>query len=123
MADDMYKEEWFDVDNEKRKTLLDKTSFALSLTEDGKLPVVFDAADFTRAGKDVFCCISMTTNEAGMKWVQRELKPFGFRIHPMRFKTDTTPMHIDATFVLLRPFLAMRNPYRPPYEGYEDIFI
>lgn len=69
MADDMYREEWFDIDNEKRKTMLDTTSFALKLNSDGKLPVVFDAADFTRAGKDIFCCISMTTNEAGMKWV------------------------------------------------------
>jgi len=65
----------------------------------------------------------MSTNEAGVNWVQRELKPFGFRVHPMRFINDTTPNHIDATFVLLRPYLAMRNPYRPPYPGYEDIFI
>lgn len=120
MADDMYNEEWFDVDNETRKSLLNSTSFALK--NDGKLPVVFDAADFTRAGKDIFCCISMTTNVAGFNWVRRELKPFGFRLHPMRFINDTTPMHIDATYVLLRPYLCMRNPYRPPYEEYEKIF-
>jgi len=40
----------------------------------------------------------------------------------MRFINDTTPMHIDATFVLLRPYLAMRNPYRPPYPEYEELF-
>lgn len=35
---------------------------------------VFDAADITRVGKDIFIQQSMTTNNMGIEWLTRELE-------------------------------------------------
>lgn len=70
--------------------------------------IVFDAADFTRCGTDIFTTRSNVTNEAGIAWLQRHLGD-EYRIH--RIETlSRQPMHIDTTFVPLGPGKAMINP-------------
>jgi glycine amidinotransferase len=69
----------------------------------------FDAADIARCGKDLIVQQSTVTNTAGISWLRRHFP--GHRIHPVIFKEDS-PMHIDATFVPLRPGLALSNRQR-----------
>jgi glycine amidinotransferase len=71
----------------------------------------FDAADISRAGKDLFVYHSSVTNKAGIDWLRRHFPDH--RIHAIWFY-ETNPIHIDATFVLLRPGLALANPNRKP---------
>ena len=71
----------------------------------------FDAADIARAGKDLFVYHSSVTNRAGIDWLRRHFPDH--RIHVIWFH-ETNPIHIDATFVLLRPGLALANPVRKP---------
>ena len=70
---------------------------------------MFDAADIGRAGKDLFVYHSSTTNKAGLDWLRRHYPDH--RIHACHFY-ESLPVHIDATFVLLRPGLALSNPTR-----------
>ncbi|MGB5987727.1 MAG: hypothetical protein WBG37_20650 [Desulfobacterales bacterium] len=72
---------------------------------------LFDAADMGRAGKDIFIYHSSVTNRAGIEWLRRHYRDH--RIHPVYFK-ESNPIHIDATFVLLRPGLALSNRERVP---------
>ncbi|XP_067941347.1 glycine amidinotransferase, mitochondrial-like isoform X2 [Watersipora subatra] len=72
----------------------------------------FDAADFIRAGWDIFAQRSQVTNMQGIDWMRRHLEPRGFRIHTLQFK-DPNPMHIDATFNIIGPGLVLSNPDRP----------
>lgn len=72
----------------------------------------FDAASFTRCGRDIFWQPDLVSNDAGAEWVRRALGP-EFRVHRVEFE-DRYPQHIDTTLVLLRPKLAMVNPQRPP---------
>ena len=51
------------------------------------------------------------TNYAGIKWLQRHLGS-DYKIHILSFK-DPNPKHIDATFNLISPGLAIINPERP----------
>ncbi|MBG0850527.1 amidinotransferase [Streptomyces spinoverrucosus] len=69
---------------------------------------VFDAADFVRAGRDLFVTPSNVTNRMGIDWLRRHLGP-GYRIHEIESRCRT-PMHIDTTFVLLAPGKALVNP-------------
>lgn len=69
---------------------------------------VFDAADFVRAGRDLFVTRSNVTNQMGIDWLRRHLGP-GYRIHEIESRCRT-PMHIDTTFVLLAPGKALINP-------------
>ena len=71
----------------------------------------FDAADISRAGKDLFVYHSSVTNKAGFDWLCRHYPDH--RLHSIWFY-ETNPIHIDATFVLLRPGLALSNPVRKP---------
>src|SRR4030042_3207891 len=64
-----------------------------------------------RYGKDLFVYRSTTTNYAGIEWLRRHFP--NHRIHVVRFYEDQ-PMHIDATFVALRPGLALSNRVRVP---------
>ena len=73
--------------------------------------VMFDAADVARCGKDLFVQRSVTTNAAGLDWLGRHYP--NHRVHEMLFR-EPDPVHIDATFLFLRPGLAMSNPDRPP---------
>jgi glycine amidinotransferase len=72
----------------------------------------FDAASFARMGRDVFWQPDIVSNSLGGEWLRRHLGS-EFRVHQVEFK-DPHPHHIDATFVPLRPGLALTNPARPP---------
>lgn len=71
----------------------------------------FDAADVARCGKDLIVQQSTVTNAAGISWLRRHFP--NHRVHSVIFKEDA-PMHIDATFVPLRPGLALSNRQRKP---------
>jgi glycine amidinotransferase len=72
---------------------------------------LFDAADVGRFGRDLFVQRSTVTNAAGIDWLQRHFP--NHRVHEVNFK-EAAPMHIDATFVPLRPGLALSNRKRVP---------
>ncbi|MET0405464.1 MAG: hypothetical protein ABW123_23810 [Cystobacter sp.] len=86
---------------------------------------VFDAADFTRCGRDIFYQLSNVTNQFGVDWLARHLGPT-YRLHPVHV-TDTHPMHIDASFVPLAPGKLLINPDRvktvPPQFKSWDVFV
>ncbi|MDG4864057.1 amidinotransferase [Streptomyces sp. T-3] len=69
---------------------------------------VFDAADFVRAGRDLFVTRSNVTNRLGIEWLRRHLG-CGYRIHEIESRCRT-PMHIDTTFVPLAPGKVLINP-------------
>jgi glycine amidinotransferase len=69
---------------------------------------VFDAADFVRAGRDLFVTRSNVTNHMGIDWLRRHLGP-GYRIHEIESRCRT-PMHIDTTFLPLSPGKVLVNP-------------
>lgn len=75
----------------------------------------FDAADFIRAGTDVFGQRSQVTNFMGIEWMRRHLAPRGIKVHQVSF-TDPNPMHIDATFNIIGPGLVLSNPDRPCHQ-------
>ena len=81
---------------------------------------LFDAADVLRMGKDLFCQHGLTTNRRGMQWLQRHYP--AHRVHAVNFPGDPYPIHIDATFVPLRPGLVMNNPNRKLPEEQRNIF-
>jgi len=88
-----------------------------NLTEEEPL---FDAADVGRFGKDLFVQRSTTTNGAGIDWLRRHFPEH--RIHEVLFY-EGHPMHIDATFIPLRPGLALSNRQRVPLtEEMKDLF-
>lgn len=62
---------------------------------------VFDAADFVRAGRDLFVTRSNVTNRMGIEWLRRHLGP-RYRIHEIQSRCRT-PMYIDTAFVPLAP--------------------
>jgi glycine amidinotransferase len=81
---------------------------------------LFDAADVGRLGKDLFVQRSIATNASGIDWLRRHF--FNHRVHEVVFK-DEAPAHIDATFVPLRPGLALSNRQRVPLsQGMLDLF-
>ncbi|MFD3536385.1 amidinotransferase [Streptomyces sp. NPDC058664] len=69
---------------------------------------VFDAADFVRAGRDLFVTRSNVTNRMGIAWLRRHLGP-GYRVHEIESRCRT-PMHIDTTFLPLAPGRVLVNP-------------
>ncbi|MEU1281054.1 amidinotransferase [Streptomyces sp. NPDC005805] len=69
---------------------------------------VFDAADFVRAGRDLFVTRSNVTNRSGIDWLRRHLGP-GYHVHEIESRCPA-PMHIDTTFVPLAPGRALINP-------------
>lgn len=81
---------------------------------------LFDAADVCRMGKDLFVQHGFTTNFKAMDWLQRHLP--NLRIHAVNFPGDPYPIHIDATFVPLRPGLIINNPNRKLPEDQRKIF-
>lgn len=72
---------------------------------------VFDAADVTRCGKDLFVQRSHVTNQFGIEWLRRHLGD-SFSVHEVAFEDDRA-VHIDATFVPLAPGKFLVNPDRP----------
>lgn len=69
---------------------------------------VFDAADFTRCGRDIFVTRSNVTNLAGIEWLRRHLGN-GFRVHEVA-SLCRDPQHIDSTLVPLAPGKVLVNP-------------
>lgn len=82
-----------------------------NLTEEEPL---FDAADIGRFGRDLFVQRSTTTNGKGIDWLRRHFPEH--RLHEVLFY-EGHPMHIDATFIPLRPGLALSNRKRVPIES------
>ncbi len=80
----------------------------------------FDAACFTRCGRDIFWQPDLVSNEFGAEWLQRHLGP-DFRIHRVAFR-ERTPTHIDTTLVPVRPGLVLTNPDRPSIDSGLEIF-
>lgn len=55
--------------------------------------------------------LMQVTNSFGIEWMKRHLGD-SYRVHVLSFK-DPNPMHIDATFGIIGPGLAILNPDRP----------
>lgn len=69
---------------------------------------VFDAADFVRCGRDIFCQQSNVTNRFGIEWLQRHLGD-DYRFHVLQSR-DPMAIHIDTTFMPLAPGKVLVNP-------------
>jgi len=69
---------------------------------------VFDAADFVRCGRDIFCQESNVTNKFGIEWLQRHLGT-QYRIHTLHNRSPEA-IHIDTTFMPLAPGKVLVNP-------------
>ena len=116
LTDDSYQHGYFDeitIEERLRRTA------ALDFVTTEHEPL-FDAADILRIGKDFFCQHGLTTNRRGMEWLQRHYPDH--RIHAVNFPGDPYPIHIDATFVTLRPGLIINNPNRRLPEAQRKIF-
>ncbi|HIM71543.1 MAG TPA: serine/threonine protein kinase [Alphaproteobacteria bacterium] len=117
LTNDSYQVGYFDeITIEER---LNRTA-ALDFVTTEEEPL-FDAADVLRIGKDFFCQHGLTTNRRGMEWLQRHYPDH--RVHAVNFPGDPYPIHIDATFVPLRPGLIMNNPNRRLPDEQRKIFF
>ncbi|XP_068169745.1 glycine amidinotransferase, mitochondrial-like [Antennarius striatus] len=106
MSDDLYDQDY------PMQTLADRYKLAAQ----GKFVTTehepcFDAAEFMRAGRDIFVQRSQVTNYMGIEWMRRHLAP-DYKVHTISFK-DPNAYHIDATFNIIGPGLALLNPERP----------
>ncbi|XP_068594920.1 glycine amidinotransferase, mitochondrial [Brachionichthys hirsutus] len=106
MANELYDQEYPIRTVEDRHRLAAQGKFVTTEYEP-----CFDAADFIRAGRDIFVQRSQVTNYMGIEWMRRHLAP-DYKIHIVSFK-DPNPMHIDATFNIIGPGLVLSNPDRP----------
>uniref|UniRef100_A0A8C3BHC7 Glycine amidinotransferase n=1 Tax=Cairina moschata TaxID=8855 RepID=A0A8C3BHC7_CAIMO len=109
MADELYDKDYPIRSVEDRHKLAAQGKFVTTEYEP-----CFDAADFIRAGRDIFVQRSQVTNYMGIEWMRRHLAP-DYRVHVISFK-DPNPMHIDATFNIIGPGLVLSNPDRPCYQ-------
>ena len=55
-----------------------------------------------------------------MEWLQRHFPDH--RVHAVNFPGDPYPIHIDATFVPLRPGLVINNPKRRLPDAQRAVF-
>ncbi len=110
LSEDTYKDDYWNQWKRKSKEEKDQAIYNRDWVLTEKEPC-FDAADISRAGKDLFVYHSSVTNKAGFDWLNRHFP--NHRLHAIWFY-ETNPIHIDATFVLLRPGLALSNPVRKP---------
>lgn len=69
---------------------------------------VFDAADFVRCGRDIFCQESNVTNQFGIAWLQRHLGA-AYQLHLLHNRSPEA-IHIDTTFMPLAPGKVLVNP-------------
>lgn len=116
LSDDSYKAGYFDeITVEERLKRTANLDFVTNEKE-----ILFDAADICRLGKDLFCQHGLTTNRRAMQWLQRHFPEH--RVHAVNFPGDPYPIHIDATFVPLRPGLIINNPERPLPDSQRKIF-
>ncbi len=79
----------------------------------------FDAADFVRCGRDIFCQKSHVTNSLGISWLQRHLGS-DYRIHVLETR-DPQAIHIDTTFMPLAPGKVLVNPKHLDVERLPDV--
>jgi glycine amidinotransferase len=70
---------------------------------------LFDAADFVRCGRDIFCQRGARTNRFGIEWLSRHLGE-RFCIHEIQTRCEFS-VHIDTTFVPLGPRRVLVNPH------------
>jgi glycine amidinotransferase len=94
------------------KTLSESEQFERSKNLEWALTDVeplFDAADMMRFGKDIVFQPSMVSNMAGADWLRRHFP--NHRIHLMNFK-EKAQVHIDSTWIPLRPGLILHNRER-----------
>jgi glycine amidinotransferase len=114
LADESYvkKDFWLEFDLLSEEEQLEKGTYRRQWNLTEKEPL-FDAADVGRFGKDLFVQHSTVTNAGGIDWLRRHFP--NHRIHEVTFK-EGAPMHIDATFVPLRPGLALSNRKRVPLQ-------
>jgi glycine amidinotransferase len=117
MADSLYRHDYPQDYGEENKRLVREHVYLTS-----EMEPVFDAADVMRFGKDVFVHMGFTTNNGGFEWLRRHCASRGMRAHQLHFPDDLCPFHCDATFVPLRPYLAMENPSRPMEPSERKIF-
>lgn len=90
------------------------------VTQDWEEPL-FDAADVCRMGRDLFVQHGFTVNLAGIEWLRRHYPDH--RVHAVNFPGDPYPIHIDATFVPLRPGLIINNPHRRLPDEQRKVFF
>ncbi|XP_078506613.1 glycine amidinotransferase, mitochondrial-like [Lissotriton helveticus] len=109
MADELYDQDYLKRTVEDRHRLAAQGRFVTTEFEP-----CFDAADFMRAGRDIFAQRSQVTNYQGIEWMRRHLAP-EYRVHIISFK-NANPMHIDATFNIIGPGLVLSNPDRPCHQ-------
>ncbi|XP_077997057.1 glycine amidinotransferase, mitochondrial-like [Glandiceps talaboti] len=109
MSDELYDQNYPIKNVEDRHKLAAKGKFVTTEFEP-----CFDAADFIRAGRDIFVQRSQVTNYMGIEWMRRHLGD-QYNIHVISFK-DPNPMHIDATFNIIGPGLVLSNPDRPCHQ-------
>ena len=93
------------IDNETRLEWTARKYFVT--TEEEPL---FDAADIMRMGRDLIVQHGCTTNLKGIEWLRRHFP--NHRVHAVNFPGDPYPIHIDCTFVPIRPGLILNNPQR-----------
>jgi len=107
LGDASYKMNYYDGDVTE-EILLERTANLDMVTTEHE--ILFDAADVLRLGKDLFIQHGLTTNRKAMDWLRRMYPDM--RIHAVNFPGDPYPIHIDATFVPLKPGLIINNPHR-----------
>ncbi|SHF15982.1 TauD/TfdA family dioxygenase [Streptoalloteichus hindustanus] len=75
----------------------------------GEAEPAFDAANVLRCGRDLFYQVSVSGNEAGLRWLRSVVSLLGdYRVHPMH---ATCPgSHVDTALALIRPGLLLANP-------------
>ena len=110
MSDELYDFEFAAKSPEEQEALVEIGQYVTTEFEP-----CFDAADIVRCGRDLFVQRSHVTNEIGITWLKQHLGD-QFRVRTLKFK-DFNPMHIDASFVPLKPGLAVVNPERPCYQS------
>ena len=111
LSDDTYRKNfWMEFNAKSDQEQLEQHTLKKqwALTE---IEPLFDATDIGRFGKDMFVQRSTVTNAAGIRWLRQHFP--NHRIHEVIFK-EPAPMHIDATFIPLRPGLALSNRQRVP---------
>jgi len=111
LSDDTYRKNfWTEFNAKSDQEQLEQHTLKKqwALTE---IEPLFDATDIGRFGKDMFVQRSTVTNAAGIRWLRQHFP--NHRIHEVIFK-EPAPMHIDATFIPLRPGLALSNRQRVP---------
>lgn len=117
LSDATYDMHYYD-DDITEDILLERTANLHMVTTEHE--VLFDAADVLRLGKDLFVQHGLTTNRKGMEWLRRMYPDM--RVHAVNFPGDPYPIHIDATFVPLKPGLILNNPHRKLPKEQRKIF-